>query len=322
MRDEVSLNGARSALDRELFTGRTFHRLDLQFQRLSELSSNTRLQEYLRSASAEILAVELDHPAQIRLARFPGMTFANLLLPRMHINWVRDSDSNGTCVVYLVRKGSIEITGDEGIVRRGPGAMYVLPGASTVSLKVTEPETELVYLRVPAAMVSGVTREELGSVPTGAISQGLIAPLYAFIASLCSLCISDDDDSDPLATAAIEVTRSAVRLILGDPVKTERSLFSRAIEIILNDYPVKSLSVGTIATRLGVSPRTLQLAFQKEGASVATEIRHVRAVAAANLRLEHPQLSRARVAELTGFATVGTLDRALRVAESQAIQAL
>lgn len=322
MQEDIAVSVVRDGVDHEIFQDRAFHRLDLQFQRLTELEHNSNLREYLRSASAEILAVDMDHPAQVRLARFPGMTFAHLKLPRMHINWTRSAGTEGMCVVYIVRKGSIELSGDEGIVRRGPGAAYILPGESTISLKVTEPETELVYLRVPAAMVSGITREELGQVPEGAVSSGLLTPTYAFIASLCSLCIADDDDSDPLATAAIEVTRSAVRLILGESNKGELSLFSRAIEIILNDYPVKDLSAETIAGRLGVSSRTLQLAFQKEGAGVAAEIRHVRAVAAANLRLEHPQLKRARVAELTGFGTVGSLDRALRQSGSQAIPAL
>ena len=312
---------AGQAEGREHLRDRGFHRLDLQFQRLNDLPNNPRLREYLGSADVDIVSIDAEHPVQVRLARFPGMTFANLLAPSMRFLWARTAASNDKCLVIVVRRGSLEVTGDEGIVSREPGAFYVLPGESPISIQVTESETEFVYLTVPASLVMGPTLEDLTRVPTSSVSPGLLTPLYAFISSLCSLCISDDDDSDPLASAALEVTRSAVRLITGEQDRVERSLFGRAIEIILNEYPLQQLDGDAIARRLGTSSRSLQLAFQKEGATVAAEIRHVRAVAAANLRLEQPGLSRARVAELTGFSSVSTLDRALKQSGSQAILA-
>lgn len=293
-----------------LFSERPFHRLDVQFHGLQDIPHNPHLQEYLYTAGIEISRIEAAHALRARIAHFPEFTFVHAVVPPLTIVWRRDRLSIGRALVLLVRDGGLEFPDGAPVVRREPGAYLVLPGDTPVEITATRPRTEVVYFSVPARFVRGVLDAGEASVSPTPLPSALLAPMYAFAANLCALSLTDIDDFSPLESAAEEIARSTVRLIVGLPERRSPSLFSTAVELILDEYPDRALNSARLAERLKVSSRTVQLAFQAEGTTVSGTIRRVRAAAAARIAREQPELRRARIAELTGFGSVDALERA------------
>lgn len=107
---------------------------------------------------------------------------------------------------------------------------------------------------------------------------------------------------------------SALAVDLADRSATparEGNLFTRAVRIIEQDSGDPALTVGTLAQRLGVSPRHLARVFHERGESARDAIGARRLRAAQLLMRENPGLPLGQVAREAGFASTDALHRRL-----------
>ncbi|RZT67146.1 helix-turn-helix domain-containing protein [Leucobacter luti] len=293
---------------------RGFLRFDVHGQRPDDLLQSGRLRDLLSHARIEVTAFAEQPPLSARIAQFSDVTLGHARMAGFRGSWDRVAASSDRALILLVKQGSLRVTGPDGTVRAGGGAFLLFPGLGPITAESADELTDVTYLTFPARLTavwpepgsaSLVHSEELG------IPAAAFAPAAAFVASVCALSIADVPEGGPLQSVAEEVARSVVELCAGARGRASESLYGAAMTMIRRSYDAPSLNGEAIAAALGVSVRTLQGAFQSEGRTVAGVIRQVRAVAAVQLRHEQPGISQARIAALTGFGSVDSLQRAV-----------
>lgn len=294
----------------------SFHRLDVRAQGLDEMVAFHRLTEYLFTAGIKILYIDGTKTTRARLAQFSDISFVHARVPKIELLWSRDELSIDRALIIFVKQGSIEFEPVSKIVTPTQGVHLVLPGTQPVKLFSRFQENELVYFSFPAKYIWAVFQSVDNLDANEHIDFMQFKPIISFAQSFCALTPSRDLDMVPLETAAQEVLRSALRL-LGAPAASEvSSLYTKAIECILDNYKYPSFGVQSLAGKLGVSTRKLQHCFSQQGTTVSGTIREIRASAALQLRSENPKLSRNELTQLTGFGSIYSLDRALKKQET------
>ncbi|WP_437582535.1 helix-turn-helix domain-containing protein [Paramicrobacterium sp. CJ85] len=129
---------------------------------------------------------------------------------------------------------------------------------------------------------------------------------------------SQSQNADTLARVAYYLTMTAARIALQrdlmidlDPINH----FGVAMSVISSRKTDPHLSVASLAESLSLSVRQLNRVFQKEGTTVAREIRRARMLEARRLLENSPasqRLSLDRIASLSGFPSVAALRRAAK----------
>ncbi|KZE90003.1 helix-turn-helix domain-containing protein [Microbacterium sp. TNHR37B] len=292
-----------------VFAEKDFHRLDIHLSHPRELPRAQRMADYFYTANIRFLELDTGVPLRARAAQFPGMTFVHAVVPPFTLLWDRDEGSIDRAALLLVSRGHLAVDGAARTTAGPAGARLLLPGTEPIVMRSSSTPTEVVYLSVPARMCEGIA-------PSGRPDEtpglpGAFLPAYAFAAGVCRLDPADLADSQPIRTAAEEVARTAIQLLASREPRQRLTLFGAAMEIVMDEYPNKSIDTASVAGRLGVSRRSLQEAFRTEGTSFAATLRTVRAAAAGRLMTERPELTRAAVAEAVGFGSVDSLLRAL-----------
>ncbi len=226
--------------------------------------------------------------------------------------WARDGDSRSRVLLIMVRSGRMKTDTAGAVVRRGMNAVLVLPGRNPVTLSVTTSRCEFVYIStdMDALPPSAITLR--GDITAAPISWERLAPLYAFVRAACMTAVvtRNDQNLDVLSSPAGEIVASLLRAMVHD-LDCRGGLVGGAREVIRRHHTDANLTPSLVAERLGVSERTLQRAFAVERTGVQEELRRARAGRARRLARVYPHLTRAQLAELSGFSSLSALYRSL-----------
>ncbi|WP_232304672.1 helix-turn-helix domain-containing protein [Microbacterium sp. XT11] len=285
------------------------HRADFELRDGNVWMRNEELASFLRFSNLQVVSVDPARPLRARFALFPHESFGHVSAPRTTALWPRDENSVDRVLALITRAGSLEIE-TEGVVYRRPGVALVCPGDSSVTMSLTGDDNEVLYISASPALLDGVVLPSASGWNPEPPQPELLMPSVLFMAGLCRISTNTPHDAAPLRMAAREVARSVVMQIVGD-ASEHHGLFSRAMQVIVADHADPELAVKTLAARMGVSTRTLQLAFSNEGTTAGAQLRDVRARAALRLRSNNPAMTHSAVARAVGFGSVSAMHRAL-----------
>lgn len=238
-----------------------------------------------------------------------------VLAPPCEAVFDRDYELGTRGVLVLADRGRLRARGCD-IALRAPNLVLVRPGADQLTLTLTldEPESEFVYISFPASISAGIP---LPSGPTRAIDTviepQLMRPLFRLLVSLTLKSVDDVVESS-LRFSVAEAIRAVVHLAM-QHTEAGASLHSRARNAIALDLGNPLLNTGTLAQRLGVSPRRLQDEFSRHGTTVQREVRRARAEALAHARNEDPTAELLELGRAFGFTSRSSVYRALREVE-------
>ncbi|MGX5682463.1 AraC family transcriptional regulator [Schumannella luteola] len=197
-----------------------------------------------------------------------------------------DSDDSSVFILYAV-SGSGELTHRRGVERVAAGSTIVIPAAESFDVSYAE-RSSLVFVCVPGAVAESYGRLHgpIRSVPLGRVGRVVTSALEYL-----------PGGGDPAAAAAV---RAVVELAAtgGASASTLRDRADRVIDEHLGDF---RLGLGFLAGALGVSPRTLERAFDGEG--VAHAVRQRRLEAAAQRLRAHPAVPVSAIAADLGFGS-------------------
>lgn len=293
-----------------------FERLGLKVQGSAEAEQHGGLQRFVRSSNFSIDALGDGGPLVANVARFPALTFAHIALPEVRITWPRDRGSTHRALLLIAASGTFSVDTEGGVLRRGSGLALIRPGEERVSISMSEPQNDLVYIGFGAELLADVTLPSWASYDGPALDWTLIAPFYAYVRTLCTTQTPQSPVVSPLASVSRILLREMIGVITRDAA-VPPSLVDAAREVIRAEFSDPGVTVARIAMRLGVAPRTLQAAFAAEGATVSGELRRARVTAARTAKRTNPRMTAREVAAASGFGSVSAMSRAFRDAEAQ-----
>ncbi|GAA1946992.1 helix-turn-helix transcriptional regulator [Microbacterium aquimaris] len=277
----------------------------------SETARHDAFGAYLRAANLRIVDVATDGVFRAVMTRFPEITFAHVTAPEAVVDWPRDRLSWQRAAAVVCLEGAVSTHAEGAVWTREPGLTLVPPGDTPVRFELTGERNRILYLSLPASMVTELNLPDHAPRVSDALPDEALRPLVAFVTSLSAVRIPGETAAGPLQAASAEVARALVRLIT-EGHSREVSLFSRAMRAILSQYQDQRLTVTTLARDLGVSARSLQAAFAEEGTTVVAEIRAQRGRAAVAMRRGNPHMPSVELAAAVGFGSLSSLFRALR----------
>ncbi len=308
------------ALRRWLGNDRRFQRVDLLAQRPQDLGRPGRFRNRLESARVEVTEFQAPMPLSVRVAEFSELSLAHIRVSGLSGSWNRAANASDLAMIIIVQQGSLALHRAGHAEVSGTGAFIVLPGPGVIAFETTGEISDIVALTVPGRVTASVTANVATGIVHSAeagVADAVFGPAAQFGVGVCGLSASDVPDGDPLQAVAEETARAVVRLAGGVRVAGQQTLYSAAIALIRAGFASPTFSSETLADSLGVSLRTLQSAFRAESRTVAGVIRQARAVGAVRLRHEQPQLSQARIAALSGFGSVDSMQRAVQLGIGQ-----
>lgn len=307
-------SGRRNARNM-LFRGREFSRVSARFRGIAGIASNPRFGEFLSAANLEFASLANSPETVVQVAQFADLNVSYGKLARGEVVWPRDMQSLDRAAVVITRRGRVRAAG-EGVYLREPGVIFIPPGDTRVSVMFEASENELVYASFPASLVADIplpTDVEVGGSQLGSY---LVDPIYRFMVGL-SHAPDQERGLLPVRYATGEMLRAIVQLV-SQCGCSEMPLYDRAIQAILQDLGNVDLAAGTLAPRLGVSTRKLQLEFQERGTTVQREVRRRRVAAARQMRREFPEIGVEVLILACGFRSKSAFYRAMsEVPDSQ-----
>jgi AraC-like DNA-binding protein len=283
--------------------------LRLNVRKTMSAEERSLVADYLRSANLRVSDLDESDNLLVHITRFPELTFALAQIPRMTVEWPRDTLSLERTAIIICPRGQLAITPSTSALHRNPGMYLIPPGTSRIEIQAHEAFNEVLYISAPSSMVQHLDLSTPPLAPRPPVPAAALAPLYAFANALSFGSLEESIVAGQLYPVAFEVARALARLIAED--QAEVSVFTRAMRLILDHHSEPRLSVPKIAQLSGVSTRTLQSAFAAEGTTVANEIRTTRLKAAREMQRDNQGLPTKQIAAAVGFGSVSTLYRAL-----------
>lgn len=296
----------------KLFRDRALRRLDVRAGSAEELHSSPRAAEYLALANIRPTAIGVGREIVARIALFSHASIVYYSGPEIEVRWTRDAQSADRVLLVVGITAGVEVTGDPScvVVTRDPRLTLVAPGSGEVKIALRAPG-ELLYLTVPSGILADLPLPPVSAHVAVPAEPSVLSPMVAFLAQLCRTSGGEADDVAQLPTAANEIVRALALMITRNATRRV-PLHERAMEVISRDFAERGLSARRIADQLDVAPRTLQLAFQREGQTLAAELRRTRAHAAEQARAVRPDMSMSSIAASVGFGSESAMFRALR----------
>ncbi|MFZ4843339.1 hypothetical protein [Mycetocola saprophilus] len=270
------------------------------------------LRSYLGAARISIDAVTGGGAAEVHLAHFAQTSFAFVTVPRVALTWHRTQGSRGRAAILVARRGEFRLVSDVPAVVHGTSAALITPGDSSVRIETLSDEVELIYVSIAAGLLSSELGALAERVERGALPFRQIAPIYGFVRALTEpASAGSEDPRAELATPAEAMATSLAR-ILGDGVSGDEGVLSRLHAFLDTHYGDPELTLGSVATRLGSSPRTLQAALTRAGSTFTEELRRRRVRRVDSLRRSRPELRAEDLRIAAGFRSTSAMYRALR----------
>lgn len=289
--------------------------MDLRVDSLSDTHTAAGVIAYLKMANFHLTSMEEGRPLLARVAQFPHASIVHFSGPAVEAVWTRDALSADRVLLIVSSTGPIEVSAESAVITRDPQLALVTPGTDDVQIRLVE-EGELFSLGVPSGLLADVPLPAGSTHVPEPLDPTLLRPLVAFLGHLCRTETTNSVQAAPLQSALNEIVRAIAMLITMDAPRTG-DLHGRAMEIVGRDFADPALSATRISTALGVAVRTLQLSFQREGQTLAGQLRRVRAHAAHRSRAARPDASMASIAASSGFGSESAMFRALREFRSE-----
>lgn len=197
-----------------------------------------------------------------------------------------DSDDSSVFILYAV-SGTGELAHRRGVERVAAGSTIVIPAAESFDVAYAE-DTSLVFVCVPGGVAESYGRLHgpIRTVELGRVGRAVTSALEY-------LPVGGDPAAGTAVRAVVELVASG-----GASASTLRDRADRMIDEHLGDF---RLGVGFLSAALGVSPRTLERAFDGEG--VAHAVRQRRLEAAAVRLRAHPAAAVSAIAADLGFGS-------------------
>lgn len=317
-REESALVLDRRGARMKLLQTYPLRTLDIRVGSPRDLEASRRAADYLEHANFHLEAVGSGREIVARVAQFPNASIVYYSGPDVTALWTRDAQSTDRVLLLVGISTDIEVEGDAScvVITRDPRLALVAPGTGDVRITVPRPG-ELLYLTVPQGMIADLPLPLSSTHIPEVVDPSILLPLIAFLVHLCRTNGGDPDDLAPLPTAASEIVRSLARMLTRKE-SASAGLYDRAMRLIAHNFADRSLTAGRIAHHLGTAQRTLQLAFQKRGQTLAGELRRTRARAAQQARTARPDASTSAIAASVGFGSESAMFRALREMRAEA----
>lgn len=271
----------------------------------------TEIAECFTLANVTMTSLWSVGPVRARMTAFPHLFFFHVTGPRFEAAWQREPLSQGRAILVLVLEGEVVINGE----RVKPGQLaFVHPDDAQLNVYGDSGMNDLLFVTFGANMLPPglppLTNIERGVVPR--IEPFQLAPCIAFITTLCSPENNvQANDEGPLEGVAHELVRALVQTIVNVQPEAD-PVHAKALRILETRYAEQGLNAALVAHDLGLSVRSLQLAFEERGQTVASTLRVIRARAAVANRLANPKMTNVDLAVLSGFGSESSMYRAMR----------
>lgn len=269
------------------------------------------LDSYLETANIQLRDFDDGGRLRATITQMPEMTFGRVAMTPAKVIWPRDAMSLDRVAIVIAPEQRFRIESPAVVWKARPGVFLVPPSELPVTFAVREQIDELFYIGATRAVVRDI--DLAPGYRKGAVEQvdrGALESLVSFIRSVCQMPI-EEQGQQAVQSVATEVVRALVRLTL-DSGEQGSGTFERAKAIIERSFRDPRVTVGDIASVLGVSERTVHAAFAERGTTVMRELRAERARAAVEIRLRAPKMSRKDLARSAGFGSISSMLRALR----------
>ncbi|MDF2579265.1 MAG: helix-turn-helix protein [Microbacterium sp.] len=270
------------------------------------------LTSYMSSANIGFASVR-DDDALLRanVVRIGQYLFVHARMPAATLVWPRDERSRGRVVAIVAESRAMRVVSEAPVVVRRNSSFLIPPGAAPVTIEAAEP-VELVFISLDAGDFAARRQMGFDRIGPEAASEAAIRPMVTFVKALCAI----DSDSveiggSSLGNAAGEVACSIVASLVGESAP-KLSLPNAIMEILVREYASPTLSLSAVASRLGVSTRTVQSALSAQGRTFSEALLEIRLEAATEFRRHNPTMTLDAVARATGFGTRQSLHRAMR----------
>ncbi|MGR6743189.1 helix-turn-helix domain-containing protein [Microbacterium arborescens] len=277
-----------------------------------KLLSLMPLTTYMSSANIGFTAVRDDNALlRANVVRVGAYLFTHARMPAATVVWPRDERSRNRVVAIVAEGRALQVRSDAPVVARRSSSFLIPPGTAPVTIEAAEP-TELVFISLDAGDFASRRRMGFDRISRSGADEAVIRPLVTFVKALCAI-ESDvvEMGGSPLGDAAAEVSVALVASLIGD-TPPELSLPNAVMDILVREYASPTLSLSSVANRLGVSTRTVQSALSAQGRTFSESLLEIRLRAATELRRHNPTMTLDLVARATGFGTRQSLHRAMR----------
>ncbi|MGJ0202661.1 helix-turn-helix domain-containing protein [Leucobacter sp. gxy201] len=288
------------------FQNREYWHRSFKLHGAGDLAPGSPVSEYLAAANFQVTGFSGTQATRMQVAQLADITIAHAHAPSGTALWPRDEISRHRAALVLSPNGDVSVSG-AGVLTRSPGIALIPPGISEVEFALEQSSNELVFIGMSASLIADIP---LPSTTDGEpIDAGVVDGAFRMLTALAQSA-RREPTGPPLRHAVAEMTRSIVHLMRqGSPLS--QPLFDRATEAILLDISNSKLSADTLAPRLGVSARSLQLEFQRHGTTVQRHVRGLRGAAATRMRRENVEIDATTLAQTFGFGSKSALYRAL-----------
>lgn len=249
-------------------------------------------------------------------AQSPTTELAYAPQPGVRVDWRNTEDRGDRVLMVVSRRGLLDASVIGPHLRRGSNAILVSGESARVRVISSGDQADMLCVSVDMASL-GIAATELrrSTAEAPGIRWSRLAPLFSF---LRSVCVTSAGGVIPRtlseATATTTIALGRILTEVADDVAT------RALAYIVEYSSNPHLSVGTIADRLGTSPRTVQAALASIGTTVSDELRRARLARARRARQNHPGLGAMAVYQLAGFPSLAAMYRAIKWEDANSIR--
>ena len=248
-------------------------------------------------------------------AQSPTTELAYAPQPGVRVDWRNTEDRGDRVLMVVSRRGLLDASVIGPYLRRGSNAILVSGESASIRAISSGDQADMLCVSVGMASLGGAATELRRSADATGIRWSRLAPLFSF---LRSVCVTSAGGVIPRtlseATATTTIALGRILTEVADDVAT------RALAYIVEYSSNPHLSVGTVAERLGVSPRTVQAALASIGTTVSDELRRARLARARRARQNHPGLGAMAVYQLAGFPSLAAMYRAIKWEEANSIR--
>ncbi|QIK63339.1 AraC family transcriptional regulator [Leucobacter viscericola] len=303
----------RRKVRRRIFEDRDINHLSFNINDPEEAQQVEVVSKYLLTANVEIDWMHSgEAPLRAKVAQLSNLTCGHMQIPRIGLRWNRDDVSIDRAVIaaFPRGRGRVYLEGEDAALECV--AFLIWPGTKPVLIESNMDASEIIYVSLPARWLAGLPVPLEPVTAAGDGEAAALAPLCAFLASLCRLSPQGAGGVGHIRQAVEEVVKAMARIIVGPDYEDHPTLFRRAMEVVFEDHSVRDLNAQKIAATLDVSVRKLQRAFEEEGTTSVAEIRKTRALAARALRSEQPAMASEEIARQAGFGSASSMFRAVR----------
>ncbi|MGC3953872.1 MAG: helix-turn-helix domain-containing protein [Propionicimonas sp.] len=242
--------------------------------------------------------------------RFDLYIVARVKAKHATLRWLRRNPLNRRRAMFaMVVNGSLDVYGDSPTYSSADRSIFIVFPSALSAVFVAKHHAEFLLFSFDETAVSParLNADSIGELDT---SSWVFRSTFAYLNSMIAARAATVGESASLRA----MTRAMAQALTTTAMRTEdrEDLFSNALRIIAEESDNPDLDVDQIATRLGVSRRTLFRVFSEHDTTVASEILLARANRAFHMLRHDPKIPTPSLVAKSGFTSLSSLQRALR----------